>query len=104
MIEYLISIIASLLKNYPTASKQRVLTKFVENDHEKVKLIFSILIQIIFKQFFFLKQVDRLMEIYFHYLEKINQVDDEIEKERADVSSRKNIYLYRSFNIPLKRF
>ena len=58
--ENLISIIASLLQNCDGAHKQRVLSKFIENDHEKV---------------------DRLLEVYFKYLEKVKSVDDEIKQE-----------------------
>jgi beta-catenin-like protein 1 len=63
--EYIISIISSLMKYCSAANKQRVLQKFVENDHEKV---------------------DRLIEIYFKYLEKVNQVDEMIKKEKEEVN------------------
>lgn len=36
-IEHIVSIIASLLKNCIGENKQRILSKFTENDHEKVK-------------------------------------------------------------------
>lgn len=62
--EYIISVIAALLKSCSGNSKQRVLQKFTENDHEKV---------------------DRLIEIYFKYLEKVNIVDEEIKKEKENV-------------------
>jgi beta-catenin-like protein 1 len=53
------------MKYCSAANKQRVLQKFVENDHEKV---------------------DRLIEIYFKYLEKVNQVDEMIKKEKEEVN------------------
>jgi len=63
--EHVISILASLLKNCTAgngASKQRerLLSKFTENDHEKV---------------------DRLMELHANYLLKVKETDSKIEKE-----------------------
>ncbi|XP_063223527.1 beta-catenin-like protein 1 isoform X1 [Bacillus rossius redtenbacheri] len=61
--EHVVSIIASMLRNCHGPQRQRLLNKFTENDHEKV---------------------DRLMELHFKYLEKVEEVDLEIDKERRD--------------------
>lgn len=61
--EHIVSIIASLLKNCTSTSKQRVIQKFTENDYEKV---------------------DRLLELYFKYSEEVARVDQEIDDERED--------------------
>ncbi|XP_071639382.1 beta-catenin-like protein 1 [Temnothorax longispinosus] len=63
--KHVISIIASLLKNCKGQQRQTLLSYFTENDYEKV---------------------DRLMELHFKYLEKVEEVkkngkDDEDEKE-----------------------
>ncbi|XP_066584208.1 beta-catenin-like protein 1 [Prorops nasuta] len=63
--EHVISIIGSLLRNCKGQQRQRLLSKFTENDCEKV---------------------DRLMELHFKYLDKIEAVerslkDDEDEEE-----------------------
>ncbi|XP_071626770.1 beta-catenin-like protein 1 isoform X2 [Temnothorax longispinosus] len=63
--KHVISIIASLLKNCKGQQRQTLLSYFTENDYEKV---------------------DRLMELHFNYLEKVEEVkkngkDDEDEKE-----------------------
>ncbi|KAK7114078.1 beta-catenin-like protein 1 [Littorina saxatilis] len=59
--EHICSIIASLLRNSHGTQRQRLLSKFTENDHEKV---------------------ERLMELHFKYLDKVRQCDDSIEKEK----------------------
>ncbi|XP_033123796.1 beta-catenin-like protein 1 [Anneissia japonica] len=59
--EHVCSIIASMLKNCSAANKQRVINKFTESDHAKV---------------------DRLMELHFKYLTRVQSVDDRIEKEK----------------------
>ncbi|XP_077274207.1 beta-catenin-like protein 1 isoform X2 [Temnothorax americanus] len=63
--KHVISIIASLLKNCKGQQRQTLLSYFTENDYEKV---------------------DRLMELHFNYLEKVEEVkkngkDDEDEEE-----------------------
>ena len=60
--EHVTSIIASLLRNSHGTQRQRLLSKFTENDHEKV---------------------ERLMELHFKYLDKVRQCDDSIEKEKV---------------------
>ena len=60
------------MKYCSAANKQRVLQKFIENDHEKV---------------------DRLIEIYFKYLEKVNQVDEEIKEEKEEVNMHNQNYV-----------
>lgn len=54
--EHVVSIIASMLRNCRGQQRQRLLIKFTENDYEKV---------------------DRLMELHFKYLEKVEQVEKE---------------------------
>merc|ERR1712045_624647 len=58
--EHVISIIASLLKNCRGSQRQRLLSKFTENDHEKV---------------------ERLMEMHFKFLEKATETEQEIARE-----------------------
>ena len=60
-IEHVVSVIASLIRNCDGQQRQRLLNKFIENDHEKV---------------------ERLMELHFHYLEKVQLADDMIEKHK----------------------
>ncbi|XP_074644363.1 beta-catenin-like protein 1 [Tubulanus polymorphus] len=62
--EHIASVIANLLKNCQGSQRQRLLSKFTENDHEKV---------------------DRLMELHFKYLDKVRVVDQQIEKERNEL-------------------
>lgn len=73
--EHVISIICSLLKNCRSAQHERLLNKFIENEHEKV---------------------DRIMELHFKYSDKVRQAEREIEIEYMDVSHR---YCYM---LPLK--
>ncbi|XP_071440545.1 beta-catenin-like protein 1 [Hetaerina americana] len=61
--EHVVSIISSMLRNCRGPQRQRLLSKFTENDHEKV---------------------DRLLELHFKYLEKVEQVDNQIEMMRKD--------------------
>lgn len=60
--ENIISIITSLLQNCTGTHKERILQKFIENDNEKV---------------------DRLIEIYFKYLEKVQILDAKLEKKHV---------------------
>jgi len=59
--EHIISIVASLIKNCEGIQRQRLINKFVENDHEKI---------------------DRLMELHFKYLDRVNKADDKIEQKK----------------------
>ncbi|KAG8232430.1 hypothetical protein J437_LFUL012861 [Ladona fulva] len=59
--EHVVSIISSMLRNCRGPQRQRLLNKFTENDHEKV---------------------DRLLELHFKYLEKVEQVDNMLEMQR----------------------
>lgn len=65
--EHVVSIIASMLRNCRGAQRSRLLSKFSENDHEKV---------------------DRLLELHFKYMEKVDIIDIELEnrvkKEQLD--------------------
>lgn len=58
--EHVASIIMSMLRNCKGAQRQRMLAKFTENNLEKV---------------------DRLLELHLKYLEKVDQVDREIEEK-----------------------
>ena len=60
--EHVCSIMVSLLKNIQgAASKERLVSKFLENDHEKV---------------------DRLMELHFKYLKRVQVEEERIQRER----------------------
>lgn len=59
--EHVCSIISSMLRNTKGSQKQRLLSKFVENDYEKV---------------------DRLMELHLKYLEKVEAIDRKIEDNK----------------------
>lgn len=61
LIEHVVSIIASMLHNCRGPQRQRLLSKFTENDHEKV---------------------DRLLELHFKYLDKVEEVDAIIDNQR----------------------
>ncbi|XP_055607376.1 beta-catenin-like protein 1 [Uranotaenia lowii] len=58
--EHVVSIVASMLRNCKGPQRQRLLTKFTENDFEKV---------------------ERLMELHFKFLEKVEEVDREIDQQ-----------------------
>uniref|UniRef100_A0A182P2K2 Beta-catenin-like protein 1 N-terminal domain-containing protein n=1 Tax=Anopheles epiroticus TaxID=199890 RepID=A0A182P2K2_9DIPT len=58
--EHIVSIIASMLRNCKGSQRQRLLSKFTENDFEKV---------------------ERLMELHRKYLEKVESMDREIDQE-----------------------
>lgn len=57
--EHVVSIIANMLRNCRGTQKQRLMTKFAENDMEKV---------------------DRLMELHFKYMEKVEIIDSSIDE------------------------
>ena len=59
--EHVCSIIASLLRNTRGQMKDRLYGKFTENDHEKV---------------------DRLLELHFNYLSRVQEVDHQIRREK----------------------
>ncbi|KAG5875690.1 hypothetical protein JTB14_023969 [Gonioctena quinquepunctata] len=61
--EHVCSIIASMLRNCRGSQRQRLVSKFTENDHEKV---------------------DRLLELHFKYLEKVEMIDELIEDTTED--------------------
>lgn len=65
-IQCLIKKFCSLLRNTKGSQKQRVQSKFVENDFEKV---------------------DRLMELHLKYLDKVEQIDREIENQKKHKQS-----------------
>ncbi|KAJ8934646.1 hypothetical protein NQ314_013245 [Rhamnusium bicolor] len=70
--EHVCSIIASMLRNCRGSQRQRLVSKFTENDHEKV---------------------DRLLELHFKYLEKVETVDDMLDDNGDDDEDA--IYLKR---------
>ncbi|KAH0619333.1 hypothetical protein JD844_019363, partial [Phrynosoma platyrhinos] len=63
-VEHVCSILASLLRNLRGQQRTRLLNKFTENDSEKV---------------------DRLMELYFKYLDAVQVADKKIEGEKHSV-------------------
>ncbi|XP_060517370.1 beta-catenin-like protein 1 isoform X1 [Cylas formicarius] len=69
--EHVCSIIASMLRNCRGSQRQRLISKFTENDHEKV---------------------DRLLELHFKYLEKVELIDDTLdENEDEDANYLKRL-------------
>lgn len=64
--EHIVSILSSIVKVGSSTQKQRVLNKFVENDHEKV---------------------ERLLELHFKYLEKVRNCDKQIEREKRSLTA-----------------
>ncbi|KAM4692383.1 beta-catenin-like protein 1 [Rhinophrynus dorsalis] len=68
--EHVCSILASLLRNLKGQQRTRLLSKFTENDSEKV---------------------DRLMELYFKYLDAVRVADKKIEGEKHDMVRRGEI-------------
>jgi len=70
-----ISIVASLMKNCRGPQRQRLLSKFTENDHEKV---------------------ERLMEMHFKFLEKVTETEQEIARAgNEDELDEDELYLQR---------
>ncbi|ALC46362.1 CG11964 [Drosophila busckii] len=61
--EHVCSVLASMLRNCKGTQRARMLTKFTENDHEKV---------------------DRLLELHLKYLAKVETIDKEIDQEPKD--------------------
>lgn len=61
--EHVTSIIASMLRNCRGPQRQRLVSKFTENDHEKV---------------------DRLLELHFKYLEKVEALDSTMDEEEDE--------------------
>lgn len=59
VLEHVLSIISSMLRHCRGTQRQRLMSKFTENDHEKV---------------------DRLLELHFKYLAKVELVDTEVER------------------------
>lgn len=69
--EHVVSIIASMLRNCKGSQKQRLLSKFTENEFEKV---------------------ERLLELHLKYLEKVDLIDAEIDEETEE---QDDVYLRR---------
>ncbi|XP_051981153.1 beta-catenin-like protein 1, partial [Xyrauchen texanus] len=68
--KHICSIIASMLRNLKAQQRGRLLSKFTENDCEKV---------------------DRLMELHFKYLDAVQLADKRIEGEKHDLVRRGEI-------------
>ena len=64
--EHSVSIIASMLHNLKGSQRQRLLAKFSENEFAKI---------------------ERLMELHFKYYERVQLVDNRLEKEKAKLLS-----------------
>lgn len=62
--EHVVSIISSMLRNCQGSQRQRLLAKFTENDHEKV---------------------DRLLELHFKYMDKVDRTEKEMEQEAENL-------------------
>ncbi|KAL4715237.1 hypothetical protein ACJJTC_007819 [Scirpophaga incertulas] len=62
--EHVVSIIASMLRNCQGSQRQRLLAKFTENDLEKV---------------------DRLLELHFKYMDKVDRTEKEMEQDTEDL-------------------
>jgi beta-catenin-like protein 1 len=62
--EHVCSVIANMLRNCRGGQRARLLTKFAENDHEKV---------------------DRLLELHFKYLEKVEKADASLDEDMRRV-------------------
>lgn len=65
IVEHVVSIIANMLRNCRGTQRQRLMTKFSENDMEKV---------------------DRLMELHSKYMEKVEIIDAEIDERVKSLS------------------
>lgn len=75
--EHICSIIASLLRNCRGSQRQRLLSKFSENEFEKV---------------------DRLLELHIKYFEKVEKGDTAIDEENDKITDEDSIYLKRLSN------
>ena len=64
--EHVCSIISSLFRNVQGSARDRLISKFLENDHEKV---------------------DRLMELHFKYLARVRNLDEQIRREKRLTAS-----------------
>ncbi|XP_059620874.1 beta-catenin-like protein 1 [Phlebotomus argentipes] len=72
--EHVCSIIASMLRNCKSGQRQRLLSKFTENDFEKV---------------------ERLMEFHLKYLAKVEAIDEKLEENPDEVEDTDANYLTR---------
>ncbi|XP_026468111.1 beta-catenin-like protein 1 isoform X2 [Ctenocephalides felis] len=71
--EHVVSIISSMLRNCRGSQRQRLLSKFTENDHEKV---------------------DRLLELHFKYLDKVEEIDATIEQKKTAATDEDDDAIY----------
>lgn len=73
-VEHVVSIIANMLRNCRGTQRQRLMTKFIENDMEKV---------------------DRLMELHSKFMEKVELID-------ASIEERVKCFIYMYIYITIK--
>lgn len=71
--EHVCSILSTMLRNCKGPQRQRLLSKFTENDFEKV---------------------ERLLELHLKYLEKVDAIDAEIDEENEN-ENEESVYLKR---------
>ncbi|CAC5396640.1 CTNNBL1 [Mytilus coruscus] len=72
--EHITSIVASMMKNCQATQRQRLVNKYTENDHEKVKCLSNI--------------CRKIARTPFKYLDKVRTVDDQIEREKQRMKNR----------------
>ena len=70
--EHVVAVVASLLKNCKGSQKQRILSKFIEADHEKV---------------------ERLMELHFKYMDRLSFTEERLR--RSQDLDEDEVYLER---------
>lgn len=76
ILEHVVSIIKSMLRHCRGTQRQRLMTKFTENDHEKV---------------------DRLLELHFKYLDKVELIDQEVENMEKVSISMLTLFTFHKF-------
>uniref|UniRef100_A0A8D8S450 Beta-catenin-like protein 1 n=1 Tax=Cacopsylla melanoneura TaxID=428564 RepID=A0A8D8S450_9HEMI len=81
--EHVVSIIANMLRNCSGPQRQRLLSKFTENDHEKVDRLLEL-------HFKYLDKVrpgesgQTILELHFKYLDKVDEADNITRDEDED--------------------
>lgn len=77
-VEHVVSIISSMLRNCQGSQRQRLLAKFTENDLEKV---------------------DRLLELHFKYMDRVDKTEKEMEVSAAIERKRYRKVFFESLRI-----
>ena len=72
--EHVVAVVASLLKNCKGSQKQRILSKFIEADHEKV---------------------ERLMELHFKYMDRLTFTEERLRRSQDEGLDEDEVYLER---------